>query len=195
LDISNFGEVKMPRLGVVIASTREGRVGAPVAEWFLERARQHGGFDAELIDLKAAGLPLLSEPNHPSVKKYTQETTRAWSATIAALDAFVIVTPEYNFFSPPALVNALDHLYSEWNYKAAGFVSYGGVSGGLRSTQMTKLLLTSFKMVPIVEAVAIPFVAKELQDGRFPGNEKTDRSAAAMLDELLRWTNALAVLR
>jgi NAD(P)H-dependent FMN reductase len=185
----------MPRLGVVIASTREGRVGAPVAEWFVDRARQHGGFDVELVDLKAVNLPVLSEPNHPRVKKYTQETTKAWSATVGALDAFVIVTPEYNFFSPPALVNALDHLYAEWNYKAAGFVSYGGVSGGLRSTQMTKLFLTGFKIVPIVEQVAIPFVAKQVENGRFAANDVQDTSAAAMLDELLRWTGALATLR
>lgn len=185
----------MPRLGVVIASTREGRVGAPVAEWFLEQARRHGGFEVDLVDLAAVNLPLLSEPNHPRLRKYTQEATRAWSATVAALDAFVIVTPEYNFSAPPALVNALDHLYVEWNYKAAGFVSYGGISGGLRSVQTTKLLLGALKMVPIVEAVTIPFVARELQDGRFPGNDKVNQSATVVLDELLRWTAALSVLR
>ena len=185
----------MPHLGIVIASTREGRVGAPVADWFVEQARQHGGFEVELVDLAAVNLPLLTEPNHPRLKKYTQDATKAWSARVDALDAFVFVTPEYNFFSPPALVNALDHLYSEWNYKAAGFVSYGGISGGLRSVQMTKLLLTTFKMVPIVEAVTIPFVAKALQDGRFPGSDPARSSATAMLDELLRWTNALAALR
>lgn len=185
----------MPRLGVIVASVREGRSGEPVADWFLDRARQHGGFDVELVDLKAVDLPLLTEPNHPRLRKYTQDKTRAWSATVAALDAFAIVTPEYNFGSPPALINALDHLYVEWNYKAAGFVSYGGVSGGLRSVQMTRTLLSAFKMVPIVEAVTIPFVAKELQNGRFPGDERFDKAAGTMLDELLRWTNALATLR
>ena len=163
----------MPRLGVVIASTREGRVGATVGDWFMERARQHGGFEAELVDLKAVNLPVLSEPNHPRLKKHTQETTKAWSAT----------------------VDALDHLYPEWSYKPAGFVSYGGVSGGLRSTQMTKLMLTSFKIVPMVEQVAIPFVAKLIEDGRFTANEMHDKSAVMMLDELLRWTNAMAPLR
>ena len=139
-----------------------------MADWLLERARQHAGFDVELVDLKAVDLPLLSEPHHPRLQKYTQEKTKAWSATVTALDAFVVVTPEYNFGSPPALINALDHLYLEWNYKAVGFVSYGGISGGLRSVQMTKMMLTSFKLVPIVEAVTIPFIAKALQDGRFP---------------------------
>ena len=189
------GAIYMPRLGVVIASTREGRVGAPVAEWFMARAEQHGGFEVELVDLKAVNLPVLNEPNHPRLKMHTQPETKAWSATVEALDAFVLVTPEYNFFPPPALVNALDHLYPEWNYKAAGFVSYGGVSGGLRSTQMAKLMLTSFKIVPILEQVAIPFVAKLMEDGRFAANEMHDRAAVTMLDELLRWTNALVLLR
>jgi NAD(P)H-dependent FMN reductase len=185
----------MPRLGVVVASVREGRVGAPVADWFMEQARRHGAFEAELLDLAQIDLPMLSEPNHPRLQNYTQESTKRWSATIAALDAFVFVTPEYNFGSPPALINALDTIYAEWSYKPVGFVSYGGVSGGLRSVQMTKMMLTTFKLVPIVEAVSIPFIARELQDGRFPGNEKVDQSAHAMLEELLRWTRALAVLR
>ena len=186
---------QLPRLGIVTVSVREGRVGAPVTDWFVEQATRHGGFEIERVDLKAVGLPVYSEPNHPRLKKYTQETTKAWSATVAALDAFVFVTPEYNFATPPSLVNALDHLFSEWHYKAAGFVSYGGVSGGLRATQMTRMLLTSFKIVPMVEQVIIPFVANELKDGRFPGNEKTDKSTHVMLDELLKWTKALEALR
>jgi NAD(P)H-dependent FMN reductase len=185
----------MGRLGVVIASTREGRIGAPVAGWFIERARAHAGFAVELVDLKAVNLPVLSEPNHPRLKKYTQETTHAWSATVESLDAFVFVSPEYNYGTPPALVNALDHLYGEWNYKAAGLVTYGGISGGLRAAQMTKLLLTTFKVVPIVEAVTIPFVAKHVADGVFTPDETHDKSAKGMLDELVRWTSALRVLR
>jgi len=185
----------MPRLGVVIASTREGRVGAPVADWFLGRARTHAGFEVEVVDLKAVNLPVLSEPNHPRLKKYTQETTRAWSATVESLDAFVLVTPEYNHSASPALVNALDHLYFEWNYKPAGLVTYGGISGGLRAAQMTKLMLTAFKIVPMVEAVTIPFVTKHVADGVFTPDDAHDKSAKVMLDELVRWTGALRALR
>ena len=188
-------EAGRPRLGVVVASVREGRVGAAVAEWVMQQGREHGGFEVELLDLKAIDLPMLSEPHHPRLQKYTQESTKRWSATVAALDAFVFVTPEYNFGSPPALINALDTVYVEWSYKPVGFVSYGGISGGLRSVQMTKAMLTTFKLVPMVEAVSISFVARELQDGRFPGNERFDAAARGMLDELLRWTNALSTLR
>ena len=182
-------------LGVIVASVREGRAGRPVADWFVTAATAHGGFDVTLLDLKDWDLPLLCEPNHPRLQKYTQDKTKAWSATVSACDAFAIVTPEYNFASPPALVNALDHLYHEWSYKPAGFVSYGGVSGGLRSVQHTKVMLTTFKIVPVVEAVAIPFIGKLVDNGAFRADEKHATSAQAMLDELVRWTKALHALR
>jgi NAD(P)H-dependent FMN reductase len=185
----------MPRLGVVLVSVREGRAGETVAQWFLERAKDHGGFEVELVDLKAVDLPILREANHPRLQKYTEPKTQAWSKTVAGLDAFVFVTPEYNFSMPPSLVNALDHLYHEWSYKPAGFVSYGGVSGGLRSVQHAKSMMTTFKLVPMVEAVSIQYVAKALVDGRFPGGDYYDKQAVTMLDEMLRWTHALTPLR
>lgn len=185
----------MPTLSVVVASVREGRAGDPIARWFMPRAQAHGKFDVQLVDLKDVNLPLLSEPHHPRLKKYQQETTKAWSAIVGASDAFVFVTPEYNYTMPPALVNALDHLYHEWSYKACGFVSYGGVAGGMRAVQTAKLMVTGFKMVPIVEAVNIPFFTQLMENGGFKGNETHDKAAAVMLDELLRWTDALKPLR
>jgi NAD(P)H-dependent FMN reductase len=182
-------------LGIVVASVREGRVGLPVAHWVVDAVRAHGRFEPALVDLREIALPLLEEPAHPRLQQYTDERTKAWSAKIAALDAFVFVTPEYNHSAPPALVNALDHLYNEWNYKAGAFVSYGGVSGGLRSVQMIKPLLTALKMVPIVEAVTLPFVHKLVDGGQFKAEPTHQKAAGAMLDELARWTGALEVLR
>jgi len=182
-------------LGVVVASVREGRVGLPVAHWVVDAVRAHGRFEPVLVDLREIGLPMLEEPAHPRMQQYTDERTRVWSGKVASLDAFVFVTPEYNHSAPPALINALDHLYVEWNYKAAAFVSYGGVSGGLRSVQMAKPLLSALKMVPIVEAVTLPSVHKLVEAGRFTPEPSHQKAAAAMLDELGRWTDALAVLR
>ncbi len=185
----------MAKLGVVIGSVREGRVGLPIAEWFVERARQHAGFDVELLDLKVVNLPIFAERIHPRLRQYESEQQKAWSATIAGLDAFVFVTPEYNYSTAPALLNALDYLSAEWAYKPVAFVSYGGVSGGLRAVQMTKLTVTALKMVPMVEAVNIPFVAKLVENGAFTHTDVHDTSAAVMLDELVRWAGALATLR
>lgn len=120
-----------------------------------ERAVEHGKFDIELLDLAKFHLPLYDEPKHPSLQQYEHDHTKRWSASVAAADAFVIVTPEYNYGPPPSLIDAIDYVYKEWNYKPAGFVSYGGVSGGLRAVQMEKQTLTTLKVVPIVEAVVI----------------------------------------
>jgi NAD(P)H-dependent FMN reductase len=186
----------MPRLQIIIASTRPGRAGPTVAQWFYGYAVQHGGFEVELVDLADVNLPLLDEAAHPRLKQYEHEHTKAWSMKVEFADAFVFVTPEYNYGSPPALVNALDYLYSEWNYKPSGFVSYGGISGGLRSVQMTKGIVTTLKMMPMVEGVAIPFFTKHIDEaGVFVATEAHEKSAAQMLEELLRWTNAMATLR
>lgn len=127
-----------PRLNIVVGSTRPGRVGLPVATWMRDRARKEGSFDAKLVDLADIALPLYDEPRHPRLKQYEHAHTRAWSESVGSADAFVFVTPEYNYGPSPALLNALDYVYAEWNYKPAAFVSYGGVSGGIRAVQMTK---------------------------------------------------------
>jgi len=186
----------MPSLKTIVTSTREQRMGPSVAKWFLEQARQHGKFEVALVDLKDVNLPLLDEPNHPMKRNYQHEHTKAWSKTVAEADAFVFVMPEYNFGMPPAMLNALDYLYAEWNYKPAGFVSYGGISGGTRSVQMAKQVLTSLKIMPIPEAVSLPFFSKHVDDqGRFDPGDTPQKAVTTMLDELLRWSAALATLR
>lgn len=184
-------------LQVLTVSTRPTRKGPAVAAWFEEQARQHGRFDVNPVDLAAINLPLMDEPEHPRLKKYQHAHTKAWSARVERAEAFVFVTPEYNFSTPPPLVNALDYLLHEWAYKPVGFVSYGGVSGGLRGLQMTRLLVTSFRMVPLVEAVSIPFFSKFLdpETGGFTPEETQVRASRVMLDELARWAGALRVLR
>jgi len=188
---------RMFDLQVVIASTRQGRKGASVATWFERQARQHAKFNIELVDLALVNLPLFNEPEHPRLRHYQHDHTRRWSALVDKADAFVFVTPEYNFSTPPALVNALDYLVQEWAYKAVGFVSYGGISGGTRSVQMTKQIVTALKMVPLYEAVTLPFFTKFLDPatGVFTPEETHDKAAATMLNELVRWTEALSTLR
>jgi NAD(P)H-dependent FMN reductase len=185
----------MLRLGIVIVSTRPGRVGPSVARWFEARARAHGKFEVRLVDLAEVALPVYDEPRHPRLGQYEHAHTRAWSEAVKALDAFAFVTPEYNYGAPPSLLNALDYLFQEWAYKPAMFVSYGGISGGLRSVQMAKLTLTALRVMPLPEAVTIPFVASQLEAGVLKSSEALERSAATALDELHRWAEALRPLR
>ena len=185
-----------PVLHVVVGSTRPGRRGGAVADWVQQLAEQHGGFDVELVDLAESGLPAFDEANHPRLQQYTHQHTRDWSATVARADAFVFVTPEYNHSYPGALKNALDYLAVEWADKAAGIVSYGGVSAGLRAATALKPVLASLRMIPVVEAVSIPFVAQFLDPAdAFVPNAELQAGGKAMLDEIARLTGALRQLR
>ena len=189
--------IAAPPLAIVIASTRPTRVGPLVGRWFHERVLKRGTFEVDLVDLAEVNLPLFNEPKHPRLKQYEHAHTRAWSARVDRADAFVFVTPEYNFGPPPSLINAIDYLVQEWACKPVAFVSYGGVAGGTRSVQITKLIVTALKMMPLPEAVIVPFIAQHINKdtGTFMATEAHEKAADVMLAELLRWAEALRPLR
>jgi NAD(P)H-dependent FMN reductase len=185
-----------PKLHIIIASTRPGRIGPSIAQWFSDYTAEHGKFEPVLVDLAEFNLPVFNEPEHPMKQNYHHAHTKAWAASVGSADAFVFVTPEYNYAPPPALVNALNYLSREWNYAPAGFVSYGGISGGLRSVQVAKQIVTTLKMIPIPEGVPMPMVFQNLDEaGNLNAPDTYKASAATMLDELSRWTEALKSLR
>src|ERR1700742_2718453 len=187
---------KLPTLLIIVASTRPGRIGLPVAEWFEARALGQGDFDIDLADLKVIDLPFFDEPKHPRLQEYEHQHTKDWSARVEAADAVVIVTPEYNFGFPAPLKNALDFLSLEWNYKPVGFVSYGGISAGTRSVQMAKQVVTTLKMFPLFESVSIPFVSQFIgEGGEFTPNDVIEKASDAILAELRRVSDAMAPLR
>jgi NAD(P)H-dependent FMN reductase len=183
------------RLQVVIASTRPGRAGKRIADWFIELARQDERFDIHVTDLAELALPMMNEPHHPRLRQYVHEHTWEWSRTAEAADAFVLVMPEYNHAFPASIKNAIDYLHDEWAHKPVGFVSYGGVSAGMRSVQMLKPVLSALKMIPLTEQVALanffPFLSA---DGFAPGDLAAE-AATAMLNELSRTTAAMHSLR
>lgn len=186
----------MYQLKVIIASTRPGRKGPTIANWLIEQLKNQSDFEVELLDLKEINLPFMDEPEHPRLQQYQHEHTKAWSKKINAGDAFIFVTPEYNFGYPAPLKNALDFLYQEWTYKPLGFVSYGGISGGTRSVQMLKQVVTALKMVPLIEAVHIPYFNKNIDDeGEFIGDEGHIHMAQGLFKELARWTKQLKTMR
>lgn len=183
------------KLGVITVSTREGRVGGAVSEWFCGFAKEQSEFEIVPIDLKEVNLPVLDEPKHPLMHDYQFEHTKLWSTLVEPLDAIVFVTPEYDYFVPGALVNAIDYLSTEWSYKPAGFVGYGGISGGLRSIQAAKPLLTSVKIMPIPESVSFHFVQNNIKDGVLTPERMHEDMSRIMLTELDKWATALRPLR
>lgn len=189
-------DMSLPTLQIIVGSTRPGRIGLPIADWFRQHAEAHGGFTVELIDLAEVNLPLFDEPQHPRLGRYTHQHTKDWSATISRGDAYVFVIPEYNHGINAATKNAIDYLHHEWHRKPVGFISYGGVSAGTRAANMLKQIVTALRMVPVTEAVNIPFVQQFLDtDQGFVPNEVTQTAATDMLNELARMTAALRPLR
>lgn len=183
------------KLHVIICSTRPSRQGHLVGQWFSDFAKAEGSFEVELVDLAEVNLPLFNESSHPRLQKYEHEHTKQWSAKVSEADAFVFVTPEYNFNPPPSFVNAIDYLVREWAYKPAAFVSYGGISGGLRAVQVAKGYLTTLNMMPIPDAVVLPAFTKQIEDGAFQATEANEAAAKVLLGELHKWAGALATLR
>lgn len=186
----------MYNLKVISSTTRPGRKGPIIANWISELAGQHGSFDVEMIDLGEVDLPMMDEPNHPRLGKYEHKHTKLWSRKIDEADAFIFVTAEYNHTYPASLQNALQYLSREWNYKAAGIVSYGGVSAGTRAYIDLKRDLLTFKMTPLLEAVNIPFFPKFINDdNKLICNEEMEQAASKMLNELARWSAGMKVIK
>lgn len=182
-------------LTTVVASTRPGRVGRSVADWFTARVAEHEQFESHLVDLHELALPFFDEPNPPAQQRYTKSHTRAWSRIVDASDAFVFVTPEYNGGFPAPLKNAWDFLVVEWQHKPAAFVSYGGVSAGTRAVQMAKQVVANLRMLPIAPTVSIPFVNERVEDGAFRPGKIHEAAAEQMLDELVRTAAVMRRLR
>lgn len=183
------------KLHIIIASTRPGRVGRTVADWFISQVPADLGFEVEVVDLAEVALPLLDEPNHPAEHVYVHEHTRRWSANVASADAFVLVMPEYNVGFTAPLKNALDYLYTEWNHKPVGFVSYGMTSAGLRAVEMLKPVLISLQMMPIHSAVSIPLRLRLDTDGVLQPDAVMAAAAQDLLSELSVMSQALASVR
>lgn len=186
----------MHKLMIITVSTRPGRKGGIFGKWIEQHAAKDDFWSVEPADLAELNLPMLDEPEHPRLGNYHEEHTKKWSAMVDAADAFVVVTPEYNYSTPPSIINAMDYLSREWAYKPMGFFSYGGVSAGTRSVQMLKQVVTTLKIMPVPEAVNLPMFSTLLDaEGHFNATPQIERSADTMLGELKKWSLALKTMR
>jgi NAD(P)H-dependent FMN reductase len=184
------------KVEIIVASTRPNRVGLKIGQWIESEVAAHGGFDEiELVDLAEVNLPFMNEPNHPRLGQYVHQHTRDWSAKVAEADAFLFIMPEYNHSYNAELKNAIDYLHTEWHYKPVGLVSYGGVSAGTRAAQAITHVVTTLKMIPVVETVSIPFVQQFIVDGEVVPNDVMKAAAKMMLDELVRVSESQQSLR
>lgn len=196
----------MTRIAIITGSTRTYRRGKAVADWALETARQIApeGVEVELVDLADFDLPVLDEPASGAWGIYAHEHTKRWSEAIASYDGYVFVTPEYNHGVPGPLKNAIDFLYSEWNHKAAGFVSYG-VNGGVRAVEQLRQIAAELKLADVSAQVALNTftdfdyhgidITEPTVTGRFAPAERHVGDLASLLEDVALWSRALAPVR
>ncbi len=183
----------MVKIGIIIGSTRPGRVGDTVAKWVYEQSKKREDAEFELIDIKDYNLPLLDEPMPAAAQQYSQEHTKKWSAKINELDGFIFVTPEYNHATSAALKNALDFLYNEWTDKAAGFVSYGAI-GGARAVESLRTIMAQFRIADVREQVLF-FLADDFENGELKAKPRHEKSVDTMFSQVISWSTALKTLR
>lgn len=185
----------MTHIQIIVGSTRPGRIGRPIADWLFDLSDAVTDASFELVDIQDFALPLMDEPRHPRLSQYEHEHTRRWSERITQADGYVFVTPEYNHSFPASLKNAIDYLHSEWMFKPAGFLSYGGIAAGTRAVQHLKTVLAAFQMIPVLEGVNVPMVFSLMdQEKRFRPNDEIAVAARLMLERTVAWANHQAPL-
>lgn len=186
-----------PKIAIVISSTRETRFGEKPAQWIYDLASQRSDIDVEILDLRDFPLPFFDEVASNAWAPSKSEVAQRWQQKVAEFDGYIFVTAEYNRSITGVLKNALDYAYPEWNKKPAAFVGYGGV-GAARAIEQLRLICVELQMAPTRTGVHIQggdFMAVWQQGKNIAELEYLQQNAAAMLDELVWWTNALKTAR
>jgi NAD(P)H-dependent FMN reductase len=184
----------VPRIGIILGSTRPNRNGEQVAKWVLDVATQRNDAEYELVDLLDYPLPHLDESIPPSLGQYQNDHTKEWAEKIGALDGFVMVTPEYNHSTSGVLKNAIDYLFAEWANKAVGFVSYGS-AGGARAAEHLRLIAGELQMADVRQQVVLSLITEFENYSVFKPGDYNLQALHTMLDQVVSWSAALAPLR
>ncbi|MNO30474.1 NADPH-dependent FMN reductase [compost metagenome] len=174
-------------IGIILGSTREGRVSPQVGEWIKSIADQRGDANYEIVDIADYKLPLLGEAD-------ATEQATAWNTKLAGLDGFVFIVQEYNHSITAALKNALDYAREAWNNKAAGIVSYGSV-GGARAAEHLRGILGELSVADVRVHPALSLFTDFENGSVFKPADLHLTNVNGMLDQVLAWSGALKTLR
>jgi NAD(P)H-dependent FMN reductase len=188
----------MPKLQIIIGSTRPTRAADLVAPWVIDRASSHPAFDVEVLDLRDWPLPMFAETfatiGDFSDPTYSDPIVRRWNRKIKEAGAYLVVTPEYNHSVPGVLKNAIDNVFVSFAFrnKPIASVGYsGGVSGGVRAIEHLAQIAIEAELVPLRTAVVIPQVAEAFDERGDPVNPVAEISLQTALDDLAWWARAL----
>lgn len=187
----------MPKVGIIISSTRPNRFADHPAKWIFEKAAQRNSFEVETLDLRDFPMPFFEEPASPAWVPSQNPVALEWQKKVAEMDGFIIVAAEYNRGPTAVLKNAIDYAYPQWNKKPVAFVGYGG-AGGTRAVEQLRTIAVELQMAPIRAGVHILWPAYlEVSQGNKTLNEFDflEQAADDMLDQFAWWLDALKTAR
>src|SRR6478735_11096127 len=183
-------EEKMTKLniGIILGSTRQGRVSPQVGEWVKGIADKRGDANYEIVDIADFKLPFLftTDGSEPGIA--------AWGEKINSLDGFVFIVQEYNHSITGALKNALDTAQAQWNHKAAGIVSYGS-TGGARAAEHLRGICGELKIADVRTHPTLSLFTDFENMSVFTPQELHNENVNAMLEEVVAWSGALKTVR
>jgi NAD(P)H-dependent FMN reductase len=190
------------RLQIITGSTRPGRLAETVVPWVVRHAKAHPAFDVELLDLRTWQLPMFGEHagsiGDPADPTYSDPVVRRWNTTIAAGEAYLFVTPEYNHSVPAVLKNALESVFASFAFrnKPAAFIAYStSIAGGARAVEHLAQIAIDHEMAPLRTSVLVGQALTAFDDGGEPKDPATGASLAVLLDDLAWWAAALRQAR
>ena len=146
------------KLMVINGSVRQGRASDKVQSWAVDILKADPELELDVVDLKEVDLPFFNEEVIPGNAhgQFKNPNATAWAARVAEAEAFIFITPEYNHGPTAVLKNAIDWVFEGWQFKPAGFISYGGIAAGTRAVQQLKQNLLHLDVFPVHYNVHIP---------------------------------------
>ena len=185
----------MLSIGIIIGSTRSSRVSPQVAHYIHKLAQGRSGARYDIVDVQSYDLPMYDEPIPAAFSSdYQTPQAKAWSATIAALDGFIFINPEYNRGVIAPLKNAIDYLYPEFVNKAAGIVGFGS-TGGASSGRALREILNSLEVATVKVQPGFNLFTDFKDMREFTPSDVHNDSIQHMFDQLESWAGALKKVR
>ncbi|MBO1909241.1 NAD(P)H-dependent oxidoreductase [Microvirga sp. 3-52] len=173
------------KVALIYGSTREGRFCDTVANWTANEIWRRNDFSLDLIDPAELDLPPRhGGSDHPALAGFRRRLGDA--------DAFIIVTPEYNHGYPAPLKFLIDSAYREWQAKPVAFVSYGGLSGGLRAVEQLRAVFAELHAVTVRDTVSFANAWSKFDaDGHLLEPDEPRKAMATLLAHLRWWAQVL----
>jgi len=177
------------KIALIYGSTRPGRLCDKVASWAAAQISARSEFSLDVIDP--------ASPEAHGEQHSGEALDLAWLRQhIGDADAFVVVTPEYNHGYPAALKSLIDSVGSEWHAKPVAFVSYGGISGGIRAAEQLRQVFAEMHAVTIRDSVTFTTAWEQFDSsGALKNPERAARQMQTVLNRLAWWGNALREAR